>query len=109
LFAGKARLLALAAILSALIGVAYVALNYQEIVHGSAILRAVDPGWPAWKNTREIVAIDQDGTHAQVQIKPIVSCANPVGHYFDIWLVRRDGWWWLETVKQGSYAVADCW
>jgi hypothetical protein len=82
--------------------------NYQELFHRGAILRAVDPGWPAWRYRREIVDVDPGGTRALVHTTPILSCANSSGSTFDIWLVRRDGWWWIESLKQAYSRSVDC-
>ena len=82
--------------------------NYQEMLHRGAILRAVDPGWPAWRYRRGIVDVDPGGTRALVHADPILSCSNPSGSEFDIWLVRRDGWWWIESLKSRPGGVVDC-
>jgi hypothetical protein len=82
--------------------------NYQELLHRAGILRAVDPGWPAWRYSREIVDVDPGGTRALVHATPILSCSNPIGFNYDIWLVRRDGWWWLEKIEKGTYGALDC-
>jgi hypothetical protein len=95
-------------LLAVILGGIYLALNYQELLHRGAILRAVDPAWPAWRYSREIVDVDPGGTRALVHATPILSCSNPSGSKFDIWLVRRDGWWWIESLKQAYSGSVDC-
>jgi hypothetical protein len=41
------------------------------MLHGGAILRTVDPSWPAWRYRREIVDVDPGGTRALVHAAPI--------------------------------------
>jgi hypothetical protein len=91
LLTGRLRYLLLAASLGGM----YLALNYQEIVHRGAILRALDPAFPARAYAREIVDVDWGATRALAHVAPL-AC----GRSFEIELSWRDGWWWIEKLTE---------
>ncbi|HYF66292.1 MAG TPA: hypothetical protein VD886_25910 [Herpetosiphonaceae bacterium] len=89
---GRLRYVFLAAVL---VGI-YFAFNYQEIVHRAAILRALDPAFPARAYERDILAVDWGGTHALVRVAPTSGCDRS----FDVELSWHDGWWWMEKLTE---------